>query len=154
MSGKSNLLKTGLPAVLLGACVTWFGINWDRLGIFSSSSERVEIPVYFDESGCPSMVGENQSTPVKPGKRLTFISDPLKTGNVFNEFNLSIGPFTTVRYNSKNGKLKSYKKIDKRATPKKDNGNGRFKPGQDFKYKYTINATNCDPVDPIVIIDY
>ena len=112
-----------------------------------AQNSPINATIEFGPDGCPTGANTTLVSQGMPGDRVIFTSNPLKTGDQFNEFELTFDPFVGRSYRSNNG-VKRTPPLSRTSTP------GRHQAGQTkFTFKYIINAENCAPIDPIIIID-
>jgi hypothetical protein len=107
----------------------------------------INATVEFGTDGCPTAVNENLTSTGKSGQRIIFTSNPLMTGDRYNDFQLTFDPFVGRPYKSNKAVLRT-QPLSGMSTPSK------HKTGQTkFDFKYVINAEGCEPIDPRIIID-
>lgn len=113
----------------------------------SAAAKTIDVTIEFDSNGCPTSANMNLLSRGAPRDKLLFTSNPLKTGDKYNEFSLTFDPFVGRPYNSNKGVYRSLP-LSGKATPSRHNSGQK-----EFKFKYVINAENCASIDPVVIID-
>jgi len=146
-SKQSNRVSVPLILVLLtfiSACN-----NEDEQGMQGVNSNNVPATIHFNSDGCPidADINRNMVAQGTPGQKILFTSSPLKTGDKFNDFELTFDPFAGRTYKSTEGKYLSMP-LARQSIPSRTNQNQT-----EYRYKFVINAEGCDPVDPMIIID-